>query len=112
MGQLLGGSVLGSGRVSSYRAGGDGGNCLKILKAYVGNVVKNPDDPKYRKINMENKAYRTKVKPFVGAKSLLLCVGFGPNDEGTAMELAVDADMKLLESAKEKIEAAYAAYMK
>ena len=99
-------------KVSSYRAGGDGGNCLKILKAYVGNVVKNPDDPKYRKINMENKAYRTKVKPFVGAKSLLLCVGFGPNDEGTAMELAEDADMKLLESAKEKIEAAYAAYMK
>ena len=52
-------------KVSSYRAGGDGGNCLKILKAYLGNVVKNPDEPKFKKINMENKAYKTKVKPFV-----------------------------------------------
>lgn len=52
-------------KVSSYRAGGDGGNCLKILKAYLGNVVKNPEELKFKKINMENKAYRTKVKPFL-----------------------------------------------
>lgn len=99
-------------KVSSYRAGGDGGNCLKILKAYIGNVVKNPDDPKYRKINMENKAYRTKVKPFMGAKSLLLCLGFSQNEKGTAFELDEDADMKVMAQALEKVEAAYAKYMK
>jgi hypothetical protein len=86
-------------KVSSYRAGGDGGNCLKILKAYIGNIVKNPDEVKYRKINMENKAYKTKVKPFLGAKSLLLCLGFSPSEDGTALELAEDADMKVLETA-------------
>jgi len=53
-----------------------------------------------------------KVKPFMGAKNLLLCVGFSPNEGGTAMELADDADMKVLETAKEKVEAAYANYMK
>ena len=99
-------------KVSSYRAGGDGGNCLKILKAYLGNVVKNPDDPKYRKINTENKAYKTKVKPFVGAKSLLLCVGFAPTEDGTALELAEDADMAVLAEASEKVAAAYEKYMK
>lgn len=99
-------------KVSSYRAGGDGGNCLKILKAYIGNVVKNPDDPKYRKINMENKAYKTKVKPFLGAKNLLLCLGFSVNEEGTALELQEDADMKALETAVGKVEAAYTNYMK
>eukprot|EP00581_Thalassiosira_minuscula_P000567 CAMPEP_0183748888 /NCGR_PEP_ID=MMETSP0737-20130205/67995_1 /TAXON_ID=385413 /ORGANISM="Thalassiosira miniscula, Strain CCMP1093" /LENGTH=564 /DNA_ID=CAMNT_0025984631 /DNA_START=25 /DNA_END=1719 /DNA_ORIENTATION=- len=99
-------------KVSSYRAGGDGGNCLKILKAYIGNVVKNPDDPKYKKINMENKAYKTKVKPFLGAKSLLLCVGFAPSEDGTALELGEDADMAVLTQAKEKVEAAYEKYMK
>lgn len=99
-------------KVSSYRAGGDGGNCLKILKAYIGNIVKNPEDPKYRKINMENKAYKTKVKPFLGAKSLLLCIGFSVSEDGTALELAEDADMKVLETASEKVSAAYEKYMK
>ena len=99
-------------KVSSYRAGGDGGNCLKILKAYIGNIVKNPDDPKYRKINMENKAYKTKVKPFMGAKSLLLAIGFSVSEDGTALELAEDADMKVLEMASEKVLAAYGKYMK
>jgi len=99
-------------KVSSYRAGGDGGHCLKILKAYLGNVTKNPDDPKYRRINTENKAYKTKVKPFIGAKSLLLCVGFVPSKDGAAMELAEDADMAVLKMAEEKVDAAYEKYMK
>jgi len=99
-------------KVSSYRAGGDGGNCLKILKAYLGNVTKNPDDPKYRRINTENKAYKTKVKPLLGAKPLLLCVGFVPTKDGTAMELAEDADMAVLKMAEEKVDAAYVKYMK
>ena len=99
-------------KVSSYRAGGDGGNCLKILKAYIGNVVNNPDEPKYKKINMENKAYKTKVKPFLGAKNLLLSIGFAPTDDGTALELTEDADMEVLKQAKEKVEAAYEKYMK
>ncbi|KAL3816163.1 hypothetical protein ACHAXA_001650 [Cyclostephanos tholiformis] len=99
-------------KVSSYRAGGDGGNCLKILKAYIGNVTKNPTDAKYRKINTENKAYKTKVKPFLGAKSLLLCVGFAPTKDGTAMELGEDADMAVLRMAEEKVDAAYEKYMK
>ena len=99
-------------KVASYRAGGDGGNCLKILKAYIGNITKNPDDVKYRKINMENKAYKTKVKPFLGAKNLLLCVGFVPTKDGTGMELAEDADMDVLKMAEEKVDAAYEKYMK
>lgn len=99
-------------KVASYRAGGDGGHCLKILKAYIGNITKNPDDVKYRKINMENKAYKTKVKPFLGAKNLLLCVGFVPTKDGTGMELAEDADMDVLKMAEDKVDAAYEKYMK
>ncbi|KAL7494590.1 hypothetical protein ACHAWT_003373 [Skeletonema menzelii] len=99
-------------KVSSYRAGGDGGNCLKILKAYIGNVVKNPDEPKYKKINMENKAYKAKVKPFLGAKNLLLAIGFAPTEDGTTLELTEDADMEVLKQANAKVEAAYEKYMK
>lgn len=52
-------------KVSSYKAGGDGGICLKTLLAYIKNVVENPSDEKFRKINMENKAYKTRDRKSV-----------------------------------------------
>jgi thiol-disulfide isomerase/thioredoxin len=99
-------------KVSSYRAGGDGGKCLKVLTAYVSNVVDKPDEEKYRTINMENKAFKGKVKPLIGGKALLLAVGFKPNDAGNALVLSEDADRDALKQAKAKLEEAYAAYAK
>merc|ERR1712038_2173627 len=97
-------------KVSAYRAGGDGGKCLKILLAYIKNVVENPDEDKFKHINMENKVFKGKVKPFVGAKSLLLAVGFSPNDSGTGLDLDEHADREVLAETKAKLEAALAAY--
>jgi UBX domain-containing protein 1/4 len=97
-------------KVASYRAGGDGGTCLKILKTYIGNVVDNPDEEKFRTINMENKAYKGKVKPFVGSKQLLMAVGFKQNKAGDALVLQEDLDRQLLVDTKAKLEAAFAAY--
>ena len=98
------------GRVSSYKAGGDGGVCLKVLKTYVGNVVDKPDEEKFKTINMENKAFKGKVKPFAGAKSLLLACGFEPNESGDALVLSEDADPAVLKATKAKLEAALIAY--
>ena len=97
-------------KVSAYRAGGDGGKCLKILLAYIKNVVDNPDEDKFKHINMENKIFKGKVKPFVGAKSLLLAVGFSPNDNGTGLNLDEHADRDVLADTRRKLEAALAAY--
>ncbi|KAL7557280.1 hypothetical protein ACA910_016244 [Epithemia clementina (nom. ined.)] len=98
-------------KVSQYRAGGDGGRCLKILKTYVANVVDNPEEEKFKTINMENKAFKAKVKPFIGAKQLLMAVGFLPPDGNTGtLVLLEDADYKLLADTKEKLEAAIVAY--
>ena len=97
-------------KVSSYKAGGDGGKCLKILLAYIGNAVDHPGDEKFKKINMENKIYKSKVKPFVGAKALLLAVGFQPNKANDALFLADDAVMDVLKETKEKLETAHSAY--
>jgi hypothetical protein len=83
---------------------------MKILLAYIKNVVDNPDENKFKHINMENKAYKTKVKPFIGAKSLLLAVGFSPNDDGTGLDLDDDADREVLAQTKTKLEAALATY--
>lgn len=40
-------------KLGQYRAGGDGGNALKLLGIFVGNVVDKPEEEKYRGINME-----------------------------------------------------------
>ena len=97
-------------KVSSYKAGGDGGVCLKVLKTYIGNVVDKPEEEKFKTINMENKAFKTKVKPFVGAKNVLLACGFQPNESGDALVLADDADPQVLKDTKTKLEAALIAY--
>lgn len=97
-------------KISSYKAGGDGGKCLKILLAYIRNIVDKPGEDKYKKINTDNKVYKTKVKPFVGAKALLLAVGFSANEDNSALVLGDDADMDILAQTKTKLEAAHAAY--
>ncbi len=96
-------------KISSYRAGGDGGKCLKILLAYVKNVA-DSDEEKFKTINMTNKAYVGRVKPFVGAKALLLAVGFSPNDSNDALKLSPDANKGLLIETKAKLEKALASY--
>ena len=95
-------------KVSSYRAGGDGGKCLKILLAYIRNVVDNPDESKFKTINTDNKVYKLRVKPLIGAKSLLLAVGFQPQDD--KLVLSPDADMAVLTQTKEKLAAAHTSY--
>lgn len=101
-------------KVSSYRAGGDGGNCLRILILYVGNVVDNPTEEKYKTIKMDNKTYRTKVKPFIGAKDILLACGFAPPEGGGDMLVLPNEhmDLHLLSETKAKLEAAYEAFNK
>lgn len=93
-------------KVSSYKAAGDGEKCLKVLMAYIGNLHDNPNEIKFRSINMENKAYKTRVKPFIGGKQLLLAVGF--NVEGDVLTIPEDEkiDISLLAQTKEKIQKA------
>ena len=99
-------------KISSYKAGGYGGKCLKILLTYITNIVDKPFEKKYRQINMDNKIFKSKVKPFVGAKMLLLAVGFSPDmdERNTALVLVDNANVNVLEQTKEKLERAYASY--
>ena len=98
-------------KVSQYRAGGDGGKCLKILATYIGNVADNPEEEKFKTINKENKAFKAKVKPFIGAKELLMAVGFQqPEGSPGTLVLVDDANYELLSATKAKLEAALIAY--
>lgn len=97
-------------KVSSYKAGGDGGKCLKILKIYISNVIDNPNENKFKSINMDNNAYKTKVKPFIGAKQLLMAVGFQQIDPSTLSISDDTYNLQLLTETRTKLEAALVAY--
>ena len=67
--------------LSKYRTGGDGGQAMKLLITFLKNIADNPDDPKYKSINTESKAYTSKLAPLVGPAQLLKAVGFEKNSE-------------------------------
>lgn len=97
-------------KISAYRAGGDGGKCLKVLIAYIKNIVEKPTEEKFRTIKTDNKVYKAKVKPLLGSKALLLAVGFNPGKSGDCLVLTDEPDMDVLKQTKEKLEAAFSAY--
>jgi hypothetical protein len=97
-------------RIGRYRTGGDGGEALKMIALFVRNVVVNPDDPKYRAINMDSKAFKAKLAPLIGPVHLLQAVGFARQaDEQRLVNAAPDMD--LLQRALRLIEAAEKLYM-
>ena len=93
-------------KICSHTERQEGGTCLKILLKYITNIIHHPTEEKYRKINVNNKIYKTKVQPIVGAKLLLLEVGFVLERQTHCLILADDADMDILEQSKDKLERA------
>ena len=67
--------------------GGDVIAGVKWLMIMIRNVVTHPDDSKYRSINMEGKAYKSKLGHLVGPSALLKAVGFRLNDTGDKLVL-------------------------
>ncbi len=59
-------------------------NCIKMLKAYLTNLSKDPTNDKFRKINKENKFFKERVAEVQGGTLFLKAVGFV--DRATTME--------------------------
>jgi len=57
--------------IAGHRTANQGGQALKLLLTFVKNVVDAPTDPKFRSINMESNAFKTKLAPIVGSVALL-----------------------------------------
>lgn len=52
-------------------------SCIEVLNRYLDNIIKNPNEEKYRKIRIDNKVFATKLKNIKGVKELLtLAIGF------------------------------------
>mmetsp|Transcript_53563 Transcript_53563/g.156129 ORF Transcript_53563/g.156129 Transcript_53563/m.156129 type:complete len:486 (+) Transcript_53563:85-1542(+) len=55
--------------------------CLSTLKIYIKNLQDNPQDPKFKKLKLENKAFQTRIAPYDGAIDLLDVMGFEKKDD-------------------------------
>lgn len=55
--------------------------CLSTLRVYIKNLQDNPQDPKFKKLKLENKAFQSRVAPFEGSMELLDVLGFEQKGE-------------------------------
>jgi len=50
--------------------------CLSTLKVYIKNLMENPQDPKFKKLKLDNKAFQSRIAPYEGAVEFLDVMGF------------------------------------
>ena len=95
--------------ISRYRVGGDGGAALKLLNTFLNNVATSPAELKFRSINAESNAFKSKFLPLVGPVQLLKLVGFvkSPSEEKYILE---SANVRLLQITCTKLQAAMKVY--
>ncbi|XP_003699394.2 GDI interacting protein 3 [Megachile rotundata] len=53
-------------------------SCIETLGKYLDNIIKNPEEEKYRKIRIHNRIFQDKVLPMEGAIDFLNAAGFWP----------------------------------
>ncbi|KAH7623759.1 putative Thioredoxin [Nannochloris sp. 'desiccata'] len=62
----------------------------KTLAAYVGNIVNNPTEPKYRKIKLSNQSFQSRLGRLPGGRECLLQIGFQERTEAMEPVLVLD----------------------
>eukprot|EP00928_Gymnodinium_smaydae_P074521 TRINITY_DN57563_c0_g1_i1.p1 TRINITY_DN57563_c0_g1~~TRINITY_DN57563_c0_g1_i1.p1 ORF type:complete len:480 (-),score=161.07 TRINITY_DN57563_c0_g1_i1:158-1597(-) len=55
--------------------------CLSTLRIYIKNLQENPQELKFKKLKLENKAFQTRIQPFDGAIDLLDALGFEKKED-------------------------------
>lgn len=55
--------------------------CLTTLRIYVKNLQDNPQDPKFKKLNLQGKAFQSRIVPYEGAIEFLDVMGFERKDD-------------------------------
>merc|ERR1712083_629080 len=55
--------------------------CLSTLRVYVKNLCDNPQEPKFKKLNLANKAFAERVAPYDGATEFLDAMGFEKKED-------------------------------
>ena len=65
-------------------------SCSVLLK-YVGNIAKNPEEEKFRRIRLSNAAFQQKVASVTGGVDFLVACGFGYDTDREFLTITRDA---------------------
>jgi len=71
----------------------------ETMALYINNVLKNPDEPKYRKVKLSNAAFQSRVAAVPGTLDYLAHAGFVPS--GECLEAAAPDHIRLQAAATE-----------
>ncbi|CAM9811809.1 unnamed protein product [Chrysoparadoxa australica] len=97
--------------LAKQQVGGEGGTAMKTLLLYTKNILEKPDEEKFRTINLDNKAFKTRVGGCLGGVAFLKALGFVKDPTESKLVLALDQkDDELIRNAKAQLEAAIASY--
>jgi len=91
-------------KLAMYKSGGEGGVAMGLLVLYIGNVVDNPEEIKYRGINTGSKSYTSKLKGKIGVGKLLKTLGWKRDGENENRLVLEDVNLQILRDAKRVIE--------
>lgn len=80
--------------VGAYVSGKPSEGSMDVILKLLKNVVREPENEKFRKIRMRNPKIKEAIGDVVGAVELLECVGFKLNEDGEEMWAVMDVPSK------------------
>lgn len=92
--------------ILKYRTANAGGNALGLLLTFVKNIADSPDEVKFRSVNAESSAYKSKLGGLIGPSIIFRALGFVKNDEEGKWKLDSGFDVSLFRSTATKLAAA------
>lgn len=83
---------------TEFRAPGVAQTCIKTCQTLINNLIKDPANEKFRKVNLDNEAIQKRVSKVNGGLQILKGVGFQKAEDGNYL-LMTQIDEKLLKEA-------------
>lgn len=72
---------------TDFRAPGVAQTCFKTCNVLIGNLLKDPSNEKFRRVNLDNEAIKKRVATLNGGLSILKGAGFVKSDEGNFLTI-------------------------
>ena len=88
---------------TEIRAPGVAKTCLKTCNTFISNVIKDQNNEKFRRINLDNNAVKERVVKVNGGLAILKAVGFSPASDGTNFLQLETVDMAVLQDAVKQL---------
>lgn len=72
---------------TEFRAPGVGQTCFKTCQTLLGNLLKDPSNEKFRRVNLDNEAIKKRVSTINGGLSILKGAGFFKAEDGNYLTI-------------------------